>query len=117
MDIEGGEQPVLEEIDIHYLCKYVKQFELEYHPFTESLRKAARKALNRLVKCFYLYHRESRFYMHDALPTSWGKTGHLSEFQLRNITAIELASFHDEIEMGGFMFTMGELYFVNMNFL
>ncbi len=110
MDIESNEKSVLESIDIDYFCKYVKQFKLEVHPL---LRQDARKLLTMLEKCFNLYHRDTRFYMHDGT----GETGHLTEFQSKNSVKIELTSFQNEIEMADFMFSMGELYFVNLNFL
>jgi hypothetical protein len=106
MDIEEGEKTVLEEIDM----EYVKQFALEVHL---KLRQDVRKLLTKLEICFYLYHRDTRFFMHDGL----GATGHLTEFQAKNQTRIELATFQDEVEMAEFMFSMGKLYFINSNFL
>jgi hypothetical protein len=111
MDIEGAEKSIFETIDMHYFCKYVKQFALETHP---EMRKEARRLMAKLEKCFYLYYRDTRFYMHEK----FGPTGFMTEFQLKSENvSIELASFRDEIEMADYMFTMGELYFVNLNFL
>jgi hypothetical protein len=111
MDIENGERSVLEQIDMDYFCEYVKQFELEIHP---DLRKEARALLGKLEQCFFLYYRDTRFYMHER----GGNTGYLTEFQLKHTgVAIELASFRDDIEMADYIFTMGELYFINSNFL
>jgi hypothetical protein len=111
MDIENGEKTVLEEMDIDYFCKYVKQYELEIH---SAWRKKARQLMSRLEKCFYLYFRDTRFYMHERD----GPGGYLTEFQLKSSgVAIELASFRDDIELADYIFTMGELYFINLNFV
>jgi hypothetical protein len=110
MDIEDSEKGVLEHLDMDYMCKYVKQFMLEIHI---KHRKIARELMSRLERCFYLFHRDTRFYMHEGD----GPTGYMSEFQLRGNVAIEIRHFQDDLDMVDFIFNMGELYFVNLNFL
>ena len=68
--------------------------------------------LKKLEKCFVLYHRDTRFYREDASePYGFWKT----EFQEQIIYQILLADYKTE-KLFDFMFTYGELYFVNINF-
>ncbi len=71
MDIEGAEKDLFASLDIDYLCTYVKQFCLETH---RDFRQIAVEQLRRLEKCFYLFHRNTRFFMADT----YGPTGHLT---------------------------------------
>jgi hypothetical protein len=110
MDIEESDVSVLEHIDVDYLCKYVKQFMLETHPYKMSPAKA-RLLLNKLEKCFLLFRRDAKFYH----VFNFGPTGLLTEFQSK--ASISLAGFPTEMDLAQFIFTIGELYFVNVNFL
>lgn len=109
MDIEGSERSVFEYLDIDYACKYFKQFMFETHP---KMGLDAYKLIRKLEKCFYLFHRETRFFLGD----SWGPTGHLTEFQNPAKFKLSLDMFKNEIILANYMFAMGELYFLNENF-
>jgi hypothetical protein len=111
IDIEGAEQNVLERIDTEYLCGHVKQFLLETHA---SLRKVAVRLLMKLEKCFYLFQRNTRFFFH-TLRRKDGAA--ITEFESPDGYLLQLSHFKDEIELAWYMLTMGELYFVNLNFL
>jgi hypothetical protein len=69
--------------------------------------------LGKLEKCFYMFHRDTRFYMQEeAGPTGW-----IIEFQNPKGFLLEVTKFKNELEIAEYMFNMGELYFVNLNFL
>ncbi len=111
MDIEGAERGVLENLDIDYFCKYVKQFLLETHV---SIKQVAVELLMKLEKCFFLFHRNTRFFFH-MLKDKHGAV--ITEFENPGGYLLQLKHFKDEIELANYMLTMGELYFVNLNFL
>lgn len=110
MDIEGGEKGVLKELDMTYACKYIKQIMFETHmnvKFEEMVK---------LEKCFFLFKRDTRFYMSMK---KHAKYGYLSEFQLINGTAgfkLDLTPYRDDVHLAQIMFANGELYFINRNF-
>jgi hypothetical protein len=60
-----------------------------------------------------MFHRDTRFNERDGA----GPTGHLTEFQNRKSVALPLEKFNDEIELATCSFVLGELYFVNVNFI
>jgi hypothetical protein len=64
MDIEKAEINVLENLDLDYACKYYKQFVLETHPQTSSeiFSRYTYILLQKLNKCFLLFHRDTRFF-------------------------------------------------------
>jgi len=64
MDIEKGEINVLENLDMDYACKYFKQFVLETHPLSpnEIFSRYTYILLQKLHKCFLLFHRDTRFF-------------------------------------------------------
>ncbi len=107
IDIEGPEKGVIETMDIDYFCKYVKQFMIETHPgFPPDL-------IYKLERCFYLFHRDSRLFLESIR----GPTGWLTEWQKTGGFSLNLSLFKNEVELSKFLFTKGELYFVNLNFL
>ena len=120
MDIENGEWEFLVNLDVDYMCKYVKQFMLETHTpqvnpnvFNLNLEQALR-VMRKLERCFLLYHRDTRFYRDFGQGTYavW-KT----EFQEPITYKIDLNEFKSELKIIDFMVTYGELYFVNKEFL
>ena len=112
MDIERGEVDVLENFDIDYACKYYKQFMLEAHP-ESNLDTYMYKLLIKLDKCFLLFHRDTRFFKGD----SWGETGHKTEYQNPNGWLLNIKDYKNEVNLATFILSMGELYFVNENFI
>ena len=120
MDIENGEWEFLLNVNVDYLCKYVKQFMLETHtpeinPNVFNVNfQGALKLLRTLEQCFLLFHRDTRFYR-DAMVGKYGfwKT----EFQEPIVHKIDLKEWKSELEIIDFMVTYGELYFINKNFL
>ena len=120
LDIENGEWEFLLNVNVDYLCKYVKQFMLETHtpevvPDVKSVPlKEALKIMRKLEKCFLLFHRDTRFYK-DGKAGKYGfwKT----EFQEPIEYQIPLKEYRDELQIIDFMVTYGELYFINKNFL
>jgi hypothetical protein len=60
-----------------------------------------------------MFHRDTRYNEKDT----FGKTGHMTEFQDRFNVELPLRKFNDEIELAMCGFVLGELYFVNTNFL
>ena len=120
LDIENGEWEFLMNVNVDYLCKYVKQFMLETHtpevvPDVKSVPlKEALKIMRKLEKCFLLFHRDTRFYK-DGKAGKYGfwKT----EFQEPIEYQIPLKEYRDELQIIDFMVTYGELYFINKNFL
>jgi len=71
------------------------------------------KDLRKLEKCFLLYHRDTRFYLGE----SFGPTGYMSEFQLKSSFLFNTTFFQDEHFIANYIFSMGELYFVNKLFM
>ena len=112
---EKAEISFLDSLDLNYACKYIKQFVLETH-FLSNTKKEIWKAYNlvkKLETCFSLFHRDTRFFMHDT----WGETGHMTEFQNPNSFKLEIKEFESELELSLKMLATGELYFINRNFL
>ena len=105
VDIEGEEWNVFMNMDMEYICKYVKQLMFETH------KNFKFEELARLEKCFYLFYRHTRFFLHDVYGTP---TGGRSEFQ--NGYKLDLNLFKNEISLAEYMFVNGEFYFVNGNF-
>ena len=120
MDIENGEWEFFLNINMNYLCKYVKQFAIETHtpeinPKVFSVKlKGALKLMRSLEQCFLLYHRDTRLYK-EFKPGKygWWKT----EFQEPVEYKMDLKEWENELKIIDFMVTYGELYFVNINFL
>ena len=115
MDIEMSEWVVLEEFDMDYICKYVKQFLLETHPqfLIPSIKTDPDRhihLLRKLEKCFKLFHRDTRFF-------KLYNQGLRSEFQDPESYSIPLTEYKSETHLVDYMITYGELYFVNTNFL
>ena len=115
MDIEMGEWIVLDDLNVNYMCKYVKQFVLETHAafiFPDVKTDPARHIhlLRKFEKCFNLFHRDTRFFK------VYDHTAH-SEFQEPISYSVPLKEFKTEIKLIDYMVTYGELYFVNTNFL
>ena len=87
------------------LCKYVKQMAVETHSWLYN-HTINYQVISRLEKCFRLYRRDQRFY-ETLAQTEW-------QMPMFNLN---LKKFKDEIELAKWLFTYGELYFVNINFL
>lgn len=108
MDIDGAEKDIINKFDINYLCKYVKQLMMETHGnfrFSDLVM---------LERCFLMFRRDTRFFEHkDITPT----LGLLTEFQLPDGFNLNLKPFRNENFLAEYMFTNGELYFINKNFL
>jgi hypothetical protein len=70
MDIEGGEFEIISNMDMEYICKYVKEFMLEAHPLGKRVPEEDpmkfRKILGRLEQCFSLFYRHARFFLNDT---------------------------------------------------
>jgi hypothetical protein len=112
MDIEGSEWNVFIQMDMDYACKYFKQILFETHwrniPDSNFENLAL---LKKLEKCFWLFHRDTRFYAELESEQKW-----LTEFQ-RDI-ALNIRSYgRNDLEVIAYMLAVGELYFVNQNFL
>lgn len=106
LDIEGEEKNILTNSDvIDYLCKNVKQLMFETH------KNFKFDELVKLEKCFYMFYRHTRLFLHDVYGTP---TGGRSEFQ--NGYHLDIGRFVNEINLSQYMFVNGELYFVNENF-
>ena len=120
MDIENGEWEFLLNLNIDYMCKYVKQFMLETHtpevnPNTFNLNlEQSLKVMRKLEKCFRLFHRDTRFYKDQG---SGLYAFYKTEFQEPITYKIDLNEFKSELKIIDFMVTYGELYFVNKEFL
>lgn len=107
MDIEGPEKDILNDLDIEYACKYIKQLMFESH---ENLRF---RDLEKLEQCFLLFRRDTRFFRNfKEYPQ-----GVLTEFQAPDGYKINVTEYHNETYLAEFMFVTGELYFANRNFL
>jgi hypothetical protein len=61
-----------------------------------------------------MFHRDTRYNERDTLSN---KTGHMTEFQAKESVELPLKKFNDEIELAVCSFVLGELYFLNVNFL
>lgn len=107
MDIEGPEKDVFKNLDMNYACKYIKNLVFETHTNSKFAD------LVKLEQCFRLFWRSTRFFAGDT----WGSTGHLTEFQNPNGWKLDIKKYGNEINLADFMFTSGELYFVNINFI
>ena len=112
IDIEFAEYPTLEHIlntNPDLLCKYVKLIAIEIHPNpnSDADHTSAYKLFHRLELCFRLFKRDQRFFFNDNAMTEW---------QVKNFQ-INLNRFKNELELAKWLFTYGELYFVNINFL
>jgi len=116
MDIEGYEDNILNNIDIDYLCKYVKQFHIENHLKGTKTQSSMRYIipLQKMEKCFRLFKRDTRFFF-DLSKDQYGNPK--TEFQSPKSYKLDLNYFDDEIDLINFMLTHGELYFLNINFL
>jgi hypothetical protein len=115
MDIENNEWSVLMNLDLDYACKYIKQFVLETHTeLGQSGQFDPLKVLRKLEKCFLLFHRDTRFF-YLLKRDKYGF--YVTEFQDHKDYKLNLTEFDNEIKLINFMFTYGELYFVNKNFL
>ena len=110
IDTEGSEFGVLESLNIEYACKYFKQFCLETHPFYNPYHML--ELLRKLDKCFLLFRRETRFLKGSGLNFSNQET----EFQSKKFR-IDLFEYKNEIELINNMIVLGELHFLNRNFL
>jgi hypothetical protein len=108
IDIEGAERGFLQDFNMSYACKYVKQLLFETH---------ANFRFNELVKleeCFYLFHRDTRFFLDDLASSKWGT---ITEFHHPKGFKLNLKPFKNDLNLAEYMFVTGELYFVNINFL
>ena len=108
IDTEGAEYEALPNIintEPDLLCRYVKQIAIETHSWLNNHTHNYR-VVQSLERCFRLFRRDQRFYESFA-QTEW----QLTSFKL------ELNKFKNEVELGKWLFTYGELYFANMNFL
>jgi hypothetical protein len=113
LDIEGYEIEIIKNLDMDYACKYFKQFILETHFFNYESSQSAFDLLKKLETCFSLFHRDTRFFRGDVE----GATGFMTEFQSPRTFKIELKPFINELDLANFLFTTGELYFINKNFV
>lgn len=112
IDIERGEVDVLENFNLDYACKYFKQFVLETHPVND-LDVYIYKLLLKLEKCFLLFRRDTRFFRGD----SFGPTGNIIEYQRLNGWNLNIKNYKNEVILSKFLLSMGELYFINKNFI
>ncbi len=112
MDTEGGEKEFIENLDMNYACTYFKQFVIETH-LNYKNAKCRYDLMKKLEICFSMFHRNTRFFRGDT----HGPTGLLTEFQNpKNGFKLELNEFVDEFDLVHFLFSTGELYFINRNF-
>ncbi len=108
IDTEGAEWESFPDImskDPSLLCNYVKQIAIETHSWLYN-HTHNYQVIQSLEKCFRLFRRDHRFYISLGL-TEW----QMSSFNL------DLKKFKDEVELAKVLFTYGELYFINTNFL
>lgn len=112
IDTEGAEWELIEDMmtiadnnNENILCSHVKQLVFEAHPWlnTHAYNYDLVKSLQR---CFRLFRRDHRFFV-ELEQTEW----QADEFRL------DLKLFKDEIDLARFLFTYGELYFANVNFI
>ena len=113
MDIEGGEEKVFKDWDAEYMCKYVKQFVIETHPGSQLIPELMRKKMD---TCFSLFHRDHRFF---DLSMKSNPLGFMTEWQYPKSAPykLDIGKFKSELDLAEHLYTMGELYFVNENFL
>lgn len=114
MDIEGAERNVFRDLDMDYACKYFKQMLFETHPKRNVKTRDRYDDLLKLEECFYLFRRDTRFFQ-NFHPDR--KMGFVTEFQARNGFNIDVTKFANETDMAEFMFSTGEFYFANKNFI
>jgi hypothetical protein len=69
--------------------------------------------LMKLDKCFSLFYRHTRFFIKEG-PSAKGWD---SEWQIDGGFSLDIKRFKNELEIAAFMFTYGELYFVNERFI
>lgn len=117
MDIEGGEFDVFKQLNIDYVCKYVKQITIETHPSNPNIPTYKLyenfKSLARIEACFLLFYRHTRFYMKEGpIPTGWA-----SEWEVDGGFQLDIKKFANEIDIASYMYLYGELSFVNRNYL
>jgi hypothetical protein len=108
IDTEGAEWESLPHImstNPDLLCKHVKQLALETHSWLYN-HTHNYLILKSLEKCYRLFRRDHRFFI-SLSQTEW----QMKSFML------DIKKFKDEIELATVLFTYGELYFVNINFL
>lgn len=108
LDTEGAEWeslPYIMDTNPNLLCDYVKQLGIETHSWLYN-HTHNYQVIQRLEKCFRLFRRDHRFYV--TLDKTECQTEHFS---------LNLKSYKDEVELAKVLFTYGELYFVNINFL
>lgn len=108
IDIGEADQRVMETLDMDYVCRFVKQFMIK------TSLKIRFNDLVKLEKCFFLFRRDTRFYIHR---TDDEYRGLLSEFQQPNGFKLDLKLFGDELKLAEFMFVTGELHFLNQNYV
>ena len=121
MDIENSEWSFLISFDMNYACKYIKQFMLETHTakidvnvYNRNKKFNPLTELRKLEKCFSLFHRDTRFYQHNAIgPYGFWET----EFQANKRFKLDLSDFASDVDLIDYIVTFGELYFVNENFV
>ena len=119
MDVENSEWGMFFNLNIDYMCEYVKQFVLETHTQEVNPKVVLPKfnpleQLRKLEKCFSLFHRDTRFYKElERSPYGFYKT----EFQEPKNFRLNISEFNNELELIDFMVAYGELYFLNENFL
>jgi hypothetical protein len=116
IDIEGAEELFFQDLNIDYACKYFKQMMMETHVLESGndteRQKNFLKDLRKLEQCFLLFHRDTRFFLGER----FGPTGYMSEFQLKSSFVFNTTYFQDEYFIANYIFSMGELYFVNKFF-
>jgi hypothetical protein len=116
MDIENAEWKIFETIDIDYACAYFKQFLFETHlKNVPKMNLENYKKVKKLEKCFMLFRRDTRFFgQSESLYTA--NHGPLTEFQASfKLDLLNYGSSGEEVIW--FMLSIGELYFVNKNYL
>lgn len=108
LDAEGAEWeslPYIFDTNPGLLCDYVKQIAVETHSWLYN-HTLNYQVVSRLEKCFRLFRRDQRFYI-SLGPTEW----QMDSFNL------DLKKYKDEVDLAKWLFTYGELYFVNIKFL
>lgn len=111
MDIKGAEWDFIENFDIKYACKYIKQFLLKTHPLRYTHSSNRLKMFRKLEECFFLYRRNSRLFENHR------KNKLLLKELLPGYKIDEVLSSEDEIDLIDYLFLYGELSFANKNFL
>jgi hypothetical protein len=112
--IMGGEINVLEHLDIDYACKYFKQLLIETHnPDLNS--KYMYDLLMRLEKCFSLFYRTTRLIGPNYGGEAFSEKK--SRQELGKSVQIKMDHFENELYLAMFLFSTGELHFINRNFI